>query len=927
MRKSKKHSRLKVVLALWMVFNLCAFQLYPLAAALAQEAAPADTSSSDSGSSDNNKSDTSSDSSSSDAKADSSTSQDSSASSENTAKDTSTNDNNNAASTDSSAADPASSPTDSQASIDNGAPENTADPASGQDEPTDQPADTAVSQSQETDAPPADGTTISSDPANTITADDQLVPENTGTTGPNDQAAATVTDNNQNPETADQNTQADDSSAEPTADPVITTGDAAAQADAINEVNTNITTDNGVATVQNVPDGYVGDINLMDTFYSLLDNAQELNAENGSALQGIISNNNSAGVANDVTADANTGNNEIVSANADNAITTGDASADANVVNIINTNLVGNTWLFATVNVLGDWTGNLIVPGLGLLVFPADSLLDAKVINHNSADVENDLAASANTGDNAISGAGNGSIVTGSADSQALVTNIVNTNITKNNWFFLLVNNMGHWFGNVINWDGVSGSPESVYTYDFGTLPNDDPEIQKLLVINKNSAVVENNVNASANTGGNEISAAGGNSFIETGDASAYARVVNFINTNIVGNNWFFGLVNIFGSWKGDLEFAYPDLDLSLAADRDPVQPGNSFDYTLSYKNEGKARLDDTQIMLSLPDFLAYQSDTSGHSPSQSGHDLKWSLSGLNPGEEKSFSVSVHLNDDVPDGLPDFTSVAGVKTSTEEKDLSNNSASETTDLVFPELKKHAVDLDISRSDDPGDTSRLGNITKHFITVKNTGHTELRDIEVEEKIQGPSGVNLTAYTWNIAKLKKDQHAFIEYEIVINEPAQLGTYSFSASALAFDKDGEKAKTGKAEASLNIFAALADNLENAADAINPQPAAASEILPGTIAGASDCQSVPAYIFWLVYLAYVSLLVFNLTYRLNQQKKPQWFFELLLTALVPAAWYQLDHCRNSIWFLYLSLFSGMVIYLYYLDYFKKKFRLYKSA
>jgi hypothetical protein len=63
-----------------------------------------------------------------------------------------------------------------------------------------------------------------------------------------------------------------------------------------------------------------------------------------------------------------------------------------------------------------------------------------------------------------------------------------------------------------------------------------------------------NNVNLSANTGGNRASYnTGGDSSITTGDANIIANIVNFVNNNIVGGgNLFVNIVNVFGSWIGD---------------------------------------------------------------------------------------------------------------------------------------------------------------------------------------------------------------------------------------------------------------------------------------------------------------------------------------------------------------------------------------
>jgi hypothetical protein len=81
------------------------------------------------------------------------------------------------------------------------------------------------------------------------------------------------------------------------------------------------------------------------------------------------------------------------------------------------------------------------------------------------------------------------------------------------------------------------------------TSVNNDTTVQT------NNANIVNNLNLSANTGGNETSKnTGGNNSIVTGDANIIANIVNFVNNNIAGNGRLFvTVVNVFGSWMGNL--------------------------------------------------------------------------------------------------------------------------------------------------------------------------------------------------------------------------------------------------------------------------------------------------------------------------------------------------------------------------------------
>lgn len=73
----------------------------------------------------------------------------------------------------------------------------------------------------------------------------------------------------------------------------------------------------------------------------------------------LASSTNVATVSTDVNVWAETGENVAVTENATSTIKTGNAYAAANVVNLVNTNIVGRNWIFAMFNIFGDWTGNI----------------------------------------------------------------------------------------------------------------------------------------------------------------------------------------------------------------------------------------------------------------------------------------------------------------------------------------------------------------------------------------------------------------------------------------------------------------------------------------------------------------------------------------------------------------------------------------
>jgi hypothetical protein len=654
-------------------------------------------------------------------------------------------------------------------------------------------------------------------------------------------------------------------------DATINSGDATAKVAAVNAINTNIYTENGVEIVENITGDYAGDINLLEAFDNLLEGAQILNEQNEQVLESlVITNINIAqDVENSAVANADSGNNTIKNVDGSASITAGNAMAIAGAVNLINTNIVGDNWLFAVINVVGNWTGDLIVPGEGLLKTPMASLIFDKIVNVNIAkNIRNFLIAGANTGNNSIESAvKSANIQTGNAVSSASGANFVNTNITSNNWFFLMINNAGSWTGRVINWDRDTGEQSNIYEYEFGRLDDGcgTPECAKSVsVYNYNYAEnVENTVMANANSGNNLISSAKDAS-IFSGNAGAWASAMNFVNTNIVGNNWMFAAVNNSGNWSGDVVFGYPDLSVTLTPDKNQIQPGNNLTYTVTYENIGQAKCDGADLMLAFSPYLEYQSGVEGK---ESGNNYYWSAEGLKPGEEKSFQVSVKLADDVPQDVTELESAVGIKTETAEKEFSNNSDSATVGIVFPPGKNlpseviitddeayeamKETDIGIERSDDA--VVAMGNIANHYIIVKNTGKRTLYNILVTEKIKDPSGQTAAEYPWVIAELEKGQSATIQYQLFMGPEAQLGTYQHSAVAMGYNEFGYGVESKKAKGETNLVAGYVSGVSQE---IIPPEELLTEEFPQAVLGVEVAKSsVPwgwLYLLLLAPLAY---------------------------------------------------------------------------
>lgn len=153
---------------------------------------------------------------------------------------------------------------------------------------------------------------------------------------------------------------------------VITTGNAYSSASSFTSANTDQiggtsifllfrVWGNWTGTVQGLPDG-IKWMQTPDGIQLVSDNssttpAQTVGQYNSSSF--LASSTNTANIENNVQVYALTGENKALTESGTPSVNTGNAYAAANVVNLVNTNVIGRNWIFAIFNIFGDWSGNI----------------------------------------------------------------------------------------------------------------------------------------------------------------------------------------------------------------------------------------------------------------------------------------------------------------------------------------------------------------------------------------------------------------------------------------------------------------------------------------------------------------------------------------------------------------------------------------
>lgn len=274
----------------------------------------------------------------------------------------------------------------------------------------------------------------------------------------------------------------------------IKTGDSNIAANVVSFLNNNFisSTPQSLFGVVNIFGNLVGDIILPDIApqINIKNSDNGANSNNDSSVNinnsQLITQSNTANINNDinieVTTGANSADDNTYQLGQDGKINSGKASADVNVVNIANQNLINDAWWVVLVNRSGQWIGKILgneknnyaaSPGTEFVLDESGNVVavnnnnngqnssnnssfssnnNSDVNQTNTANLTNNIAIVANTGGNSASRntSGESSVKTGDANVVLNVFNFVNNNFVGGKFVFALVNVFGNWVGNVV---------------------------------------------------------------------------------------------------------------------------------------------------------------------------------------------------------------------------------------------------------------------------------------------------------------------------------------------------------------------------------------------------------------------------------------------------------------------------------------------
>lgn len=467
----------------------------------------------------------------------------------------------------------------------------------------------------------------------------------------------------------------------------ITTGDAISAFNIANVINSTIVNSDGYIYLANQILEDNTPLNLQDFFFpsgdSILAEANNCSLLSCAAedIEYNLSQTNHATITNDAYIEAITGDNVLSAASGD--VITGNAYGAANVVNIVNTNVIDSNYRLLTFNAVGDLDGDLILPteelfdaffgmpnGMNQLEHSEEA--HVHVENQNNVDsINNNLDTYAESGLNDVV-APDGDITTGKSEAESNILNKVNQNVFGGDLMYLWIRVHGYWSGDVVGLpDGLTWewTPDGIIIYNENAeiTPSEflgyDIDSYTANFENQNDVTIDNNIYVDAITGRNEVNN-GLHADVHTGDAFASANVMNIANTNVIGANWTMAVINILGDFDGNVTFS--QTDLSLVGDlfgNNPLNPEDSvlFTYTIANSSDTVA----TDIVLT-------QALVNAHIPGGTGTLQSVSLGDLAPGESTTVDLTGVVNSDLSAGTNTVKAVAKVESAEGDTNASDN---------------------------------------------------------------------------------------------------------------------------------------------------------------------------------------------------------------------------------------------------------------
>ena len=268
-----------------------------------------------------------------------------------------------------------------------------------------------------------------------------------------------------------------------------------------------------------------------------------------------------ASIDNDINLIATSGDATVSSNTNAGDATSGDATAVANLFNLINSNIASGQSFIGNINIYDDFNGDILLPTSVLSMLRSSGPNSSNSINNsddnnvsinaeNNYSINTDYDLDANSGNASVNANTNaGDATSGDASTNIQHADVVGQSSSGLAGLLVFVNVLGQWTGGL--WDGTGLS--SIYgTGPYSTNNINSNSSTDINANFENNYDINNNLNVNATSGDARVTHNTNAGDATSGDASAAANVVNLVNSDLTFDNWFGVLfLNVFGEWTG----------------------------------------------------------------------------------------------------------------------------------------------------------------------------------------------------------------------------------------------------------------------------------------------------------------------------------------------------------------------------------------
>jgi uncharacterized repeat protein (TIGR01451 family) len=301
-------------------------------------------------------------------------------------------------------------------------------------------------------------------------------------------------------------------------------------------------------------------------------------------------------------------------------------------------------------------------------------------------------------------------------------------------------------------------------------------------ISNENNAVIKNNVDVFAMTGGNT---GRNNSAISTGNAYATANIMNISNTNIIGRNVLFALLNVFGNWNGNITFGRPDLWIGGRAYSSSPNPqvGNEIVYSFTVENNGDLESTNTSISGYLHEGLTIGASSHEYTIDKN-RILKFNIGSIFPGEHKTLILTTVLNGNaLPSGKTTIIPMEFTVKGTEKDENSIDNIEYVSFAVGRNPERGGFGgpqptpspkLTVQKSS-LAESVVAGKASDYKIIITNEGGGEAYSSILIDTLKDKNGIIINQETWDLGTILPGEEIIVDYSVLFATSTKEGFYT--------------------------------------------------------------------------------------------------------------------------------------------------------